>query len=952
MPNLDKTVSPRRAMHFFTFATLVAYLAFFPCLCNSRAADSDPKPMRRFGAERFTLAFYPNSLAYSPDGKLLAAVDFYVTEACVWKVATGKQLWSKRFDERATNEIRDLQPCFSPDSKYLLMDTKRGIVLHALTGKDASRELVLPVDRRERNAMISPDLRSLITQGDFFEHYLCVRGHSPPLELPGNSLFTYSADGKHFFCVDPQNENSTVERIFACDAIKQQAVAYAELKDHYIQRLQPSPDGKRCWIWCNGWKLFRWDVDTAHKPELVNQYPLSRSESGLRDSRMLLSPDATKVLIVDRGFYYHVIDAKTARPYFKPKFWQGYTYAFSPDSRSLAIGYGGALRFVDVATGAMTPVEQHGGSVQSLLLEADGKTLLAAGGDEIRRWDIATGQSLARLLVPPAYSSSEQLVAGGRIVDILDGNRNREAFDLSTGRFVDLSQRLSSWTTDVAHESNVFASGASAAAASQIPKPDPKPGDRTVSIRTWDKHANAPGAALTLGHAPLFIKYLNDARQLLVFSNEIALYDVATGAKLQILVPSTESSVYPAPFSTSIDGSRVTFVDRRHYRSPLRLIYRGVAKPEPNLVHFEQWRIRSGKAVPLAPIAIDAAPWQLTRDGRRAWIRSDRGPLKLVELDTGLVLHELPNLNPTALVTSPDARRAFVGQADGAITIWSLAPLNAETPSIEVAAESAQHLEGEWNDLISDDGKRIYRASWRLSQLGDRAISFITQKLNTIEPTPMPDQKQIAQWVADLGSEVHRVRAAASTQLLQAIPAARDSMTQALSDSTVSPIAKSRLRLLVASPPQSNDRVRTVMGRACTILEQIGTPAAKESLALLARHHANAVSEEASTALARWPQPESTFALATQLHKPYVGIAWDSWSSSCKVAGVISESPAAKADFKPGDTILKVDGQAVRNVGEFAAIVRRSEIGATLHFTFRRDNEERETQCQVEQRPD
>ena len=55
------------------------------------------------------------------------------------------------------------------------------------------------------------------------------------------------------------------------------------------------------------------------------------------------------------------------------------------------------------------------------------------------------------------------------------------------------------------------------------------------------------------------------------------------------------------------------------------------------------------------------------------------------------------------------------------------------------------------------------------------------------------------------------------------------------------------------------------------------------------------------------------------------------------VSSVASDSPAASAGVRPGDVILEIDRQPVKNLGDFERLTRDAKPGRTLALRLQRE---------------
>ena len=90
------------------------------------------------------------------------------------------------------------------------------------------------------------------------------------------------------------------------------------------------------------------------------------------------------------------------------------------------------------------------------------------------------------------------------------------------------------------------------------------------------------------------------------------------------------------------------------------------------------------------------------------------------------------------------------------------------------------------------------------------------------------------------------------------------------------------------------------------------------------------------------------------VERGYLGLALRATprgSPGVEVAGVEPLSPAAAAGIRPGDVILRFDGDAVEEPAEFVLLLTRAAVGTTVTLDVVRDGKEREIAVEVGRRP-
>jgi hypothetical protein len=155
--------------------------------------------------------------------------------------------------------------------------------------------------------------------------------------------------------------------------------------------------------------------------------------------------------------------------------------------------------------------------------------------------------------------------------------------------------------------------------------------------------------------------------------------------------------------------------------------------------------------------------------------------------------------------------------------VWDLtAPLVAK-PASEADA---------WAALAGTDGRSGLAGVRYFADRPDKAVRYFQDR---VRPVPGPDSKQVAKWIAQLGSDDFQERETANKQLAGVADAARSQLSAAAAKAE-SPEVQNRLRAALAAVGDgkvlTGESLRVV--RVVEALEAIGTPAAKELLKTLA----------------------------------------------------------------------------------------------------------------------
>ncbi|MFF4806075.1 trypsin-like peptidase domain-containing protein [Streptomyces sp. NPDC001351] len=316
------------------------------------------------------------------------------------------------------------------------------------------------------------------------------------------------------------------------------------------------------------------------------------------------------------------------------------TLAFSPKGRILATGSGDkSVRLWDLASHqTLKKLTGRAGIVTSVAFSPDGNTLAAADGNRTRLWDTATGNARATLT--------------GHTDRVLSVAFSPDGKTLATAS-ADTTARL--WNT-ANDQTQMVLSGHSGTVASVAFSPDGRhlaTGSTDHTARLWALPTNSVRNVLT-GHtgSVLSVAFSPDGKSLATGSDQVRLWDVATGRPHRATFPSKASSLVFAP-----DGRTLATA----------------AFLQPAQV----WNLSTGHVrATLTGRASEAISVAFSPDGRTLATGSDDGTTGLWDvntLHTRIVLPARPHSAVASVAFTPDGRTLATGNSDGTTQLWDTA---------------------------------------------------------------------------------------------------------------------------------------------------------------------------------------------------------------------------------------------------------------------------------------
>jgi hypothetical protein len=174
----------------------------------------------------------------------------------------------------------------------------------------------------------------------------------------------------------------------------------------------------------------------------------------------------------------------------------------------------------------------------------------------------------------------------------------------------------------------------------------------------------------------------------------------------------------------------------------------------------------------------------------------------------------------------------------------------ARVPPQALAAKERDRL---WELLRTDDAAAAHRALWTLAALPRDSLPFLREQLPAARPL---DPKRFAALVADLDNESFAVRQRATEELEKDIGLAEPGLRKLLESQPGLEVRQRVEKILerASAGPPSPDRLRAQ--RTLTVLEQIGSPEARQHLEQLSRGAAEAwLTRAARSTLERLDRP-------------------------------------------------------------------------------------------------
>jgi WD40 repeat protein/beta-lactamase regulating signal transducer with metallopeptidase domain len=829
------------------------------------AADDDPLPpgvLLRVGSAKFHHAPGIQMLAFSPDGKTLAAGGNYGVTA--WDLATG----TRRLQHLSCTGY----VAFSPDGKRIASGGSGNSVLlwDVASGEELPRgDLTKDAQANAgifgmRVVGFSPDGKAIYSAGQDGNVRILDAERGSDLRAakgPASSMMMAIATVNGKLCamlMERQGPPSLWDLESGTEVLK-----FAG--QDKVQGGILSPDGSMVAFLCV-------KPDPAGKITFgADLWDLTRKKKVLRlddTTALAFSRDGATIAGADaRGSTISLKEAATGQLLRAIETGRGTvrSLAFSPDGKTLASATGQAVHLWDVATGKELPAASgHDSQVNALAISPDGKLLVTSAGanpflgldtrgneDPLRVWDAATGREI-------------RAIGGARArVDALVFSPDGKRIAAAGGTFVGLWELASAkqiLSTDGQNEDFRFPhdSGPFNTIAFSPDGATLAAGARDGSLRFW-KAATGEMIRTVSGEPVTSLAFSPDGKLLAVglTDHSVRLRDASGIREIKnISIPRNNggsSSSNGVPNASAIrvsfspDGRVLLIEYGGGYGHRVSLWEVATAK---EFLKWDQTRGVTPVMVSFSPDGTTLASTSMFGGSEVTfWDAASIRKISSFQTSTESIQRAMNRLmlwRNRPLAFTPDGKALAVASNDSTVLLWSVDP-SAWPVYIRPRAED-RPLEKLWEDLASKDAGAAWRAVLEAARQGDRAVAFLKDRLH---PAAV-DAQAVRKMIADLDHENSETRQQASTQLKAMDSAAEPLVRDALAANPTAEL-KDRLRELMDAfeMPVTDLPESQRVGRAVWVLERIGTPEARALLGALSRGPAGRLSRDARSALQR-----------------------------------------------------------------------------------------------------
>jgi WD40 repeat protein len=755
----------------------------------------DPLPARallRLGSVRFRSDVPINSLAFSPDGRLLLASG-YSNQVIFWDRGTGKEV--KRWTVK-TSGMSALQ--FTADGRTLALAGNDGAV-RLLDGVTGTERRVLQGTPRHGNLTIAlaPDGKAVLTAHSYgreFTLWNAEKGTATARfkvnQATNAPPFAFTGDGKQFVGLATDNKLHVYD---AASGKQLRALEGSAAAQGRILFVAVSPDSRQVVCGLSDRTLTVLDFASGRVVRRLERVTANYSTN----RPIFFTPNGR--FVVEGSNYnslrvWGLASGTLMREFVVAS--GGYNQlALSRDGKTAAACSGNVVYLWDVASGGLlhTPAG-HQSPIGHLAFTPDGTKVVSMGSSSMRVWDAGSGKELELIRGPSMMygHNNFQMLPDSKGLRYL--GIDRAVYELRFG--AKEARRLTSPVTTPSFSSSVVSPDGKVMAAVNS--------DRKLRLVSLHKAEKDRELATLDGYYANAMTFAPDGRRLAVCLSSKALlllFDVASGVELRRIQPDRPGPLFhdaANPVTFAHDGR--TFL---HYRD------NGVAGVE-TVTGAVRFRL---------PNDVGVAHLAWSPDGRLVGRTIIDGTVVVLDTYTGReVMRRATGQGVVqALAFSRDNRRLVTGGANTTGLVW-------EVPAL--AKPPAKTLDAAWRDLKDGVGTKAHEAMALLASHPEQAVKLFRKRLKP--PRPI-DPKRLAKLLADLDSDEFDTREAASDALLALGLAAEDALLRAAKSESAE--VRRRVAGLLRRLKRDGiapERLRVL--RAVEVLERLNTPAARELL--------------------------------------------------------------------------------------------------------------------------